>query len=135
MLWRGIWAYVKFHRIDAMIGCASIEGTDTAKISSQLSFLHHFAQAAPQWQTSPLAHRFASMNLMPRRQVEVKKALLSLPPLIKGYMRLGAKFGNGAVVDRQFGVTDVFVIMPINEIEGRYIEYFDTDNAVALLPS
>ena len=39
-------------------------------------------------------------------------------------MRVGAKFGEGAVVDRQFGVTDVFVVMPINEIEGRYIEYF-----------
>lgn len=135
MLWRGIWAYVKHYRIDAMIGCASIEGTDIAKLSSQLSFLHHFAQAEPQWQTSPLSHRFTGMDLIPRRQIEVKKTLASLPPLIKGYMRVGAKFGNGAVIDRQFGVTDVFVIMPINEIEARYIEYFDTLDPRASLPS
>lgn len=135
MLWRGIWAYVKYHRIDAMIGCASIEGIDVKEISSQLSFLHHFAQAEPQWQTSPLADRFANMNLIPMHQVEVKKALLSLPPLIKGYMRVGAKFGNGAVIDREFGVTDVFVVMPINEIEARYIEHFDVGGTASLLSS
>ena len=65
------------------------------------------------------------MNLIDKAQVNAKRALASLPPLIKGYMRVGARFGNGAVIDRQFGVTDVFVIMPIAEIETRYIEYFD----------
>jgi len=125
MLWRGIWTYVKHHRIDAMIGCASIEGTDVSVLANQLSFLHHFAQAASEWQTSPLAHRHSEMNRIDKAQVNSKRALASLPPLIKGYMRVGARFGNGAVVDRQFGVTDVFVIMPIAEIETRYIEYFD----------
>ncbi|WP_244594015.1 GNAT family N-acetyltransferase [Rhodoblastus sphagnicola] len=129
MLWRGIWAYVKHHRIDAMIGCASIEGTDVSLIANQLSFLYHFSQAAPEWQTSPLARRHTEMNRVSKGDVDVKKALASLPPLIKGYMRVGAKFGNGAVVDRQFGVTDVFVVMPISEIETRYIEYFDEDAA------
>ncbi|WP_264581017.1 GNAT family N-acetyltransferase [Rhodoblastus acidophilus] len=130
MLWRGIWTYVKHYRIDAMIGCASIEGTDVSQMTNQLSFLHHFAQAAPEWQTSPLAHCYAEMNRAPKASVDARRALASLPPLIKGYMRVGAKFGNGAVVDRQFGVTDVFVIMPIAEIDTRYIEYFD-DNASA----
>ena len=55
MLWRGIWTYVKHHRVDAMIGCASIEGTDIVVLANQLSFLHHFAQAASEWQTSPLS--------------------------------------------------------------------------------
>jgi putative hemolysin len=135
MLWRGIWAYVKHHRIDAMIGCASIEGTDVSVLANQLSFLSHFAQATPQWQTAPLAHRYTEMKQLPKREVDVKRALASLPPLIKGYMRVGAKFGDGAVVDRQFGVTDVFVIMPINEIEARYVEYFDDSGAAEVKSS
>lgn len=124
MLWRGIWSYVKHHRIDAMIGCASLEGTDQEKLAPQLSFLFHHAKAAPEWLVSPLPQRFVPMNRLRKEQVEAKRALAALPPLVKGYMRVGARFGEGAVVDRQFGVTDVFVVMPICEIEGRYIEYF-----------
>jgi L-ornithine Nalpha-acyltransferase len=124
MLWRGIWAYVKHYRIDAMIGCASLDGVDQAKLGPQLSFLFHHAKADPQWLVRPLPHKFTAMDRLGRGELDAKRALAALPPLVKGYMRVGAKFGEGAVVDRQFGVTDVFVVMPINEIEGRYIEYF-----------
>ncbi|WP_294535554.1 GNAT family N-acyltransferase [uncultured Rhodoblastus sp.] len=124
MLWRGIWAYVKHYRIDAMIGCASLEGTDPAKLAPQLSFLFHHAKAEPQWRVRPLPGRFTPMDRLAPAEVDAKRALAALPPLVKGYMRVGAKFGEGAVIDRQFGVTDVFVVMPIQEIEGRYIEYF-----------
>ena len=131
MLWRGIWTYVKHYRIDAMIGCASLEGTDPEKLASQLSFLFHHAQATPEWLVSPLPKRFVAMNRLEQAQVDAKRALAALPPLVKGYMRVGARFGDGAVVDRQFGVTDVFVVMPINEIEGRYIEYFGSPDDLA----
>jgi L-ornithine Nalpha-acyltransferase len=50
--------------------------------------------------------------------------LQALPPLIKGYLRLGATFGEGAVVDRQFGTTDVLVILPVSAINSRYIDHF-----------
>ncbi len=49
-----------------------------------------------------------------------------LPPLIKGYLRLGAMFAEDAVVDYQFGTTDVFVVLPVTRIEPRYIDYFAT---------
>jgi putative hemolysin len=124
MLWRGIWAYVKHYRIDAMIGCASLDGTDQIALAPQLSFLFHHAKAQPQWLVRPLPKRFTPMDRLARGEVDSRRALAALPPLIKGYMRVGAKFGDGAVIDRQFGVTDVFVVMPIAEIEGRYIEYF-----------
>jgi L-ornithine Nalpha-acyltransferase len=131
MLWRGIWAYVKHYRVDAMIGCASLEGTDPIKLAQQLSFLFHHVKAEPQWRVRPLPHKFTSMDRLTSGEVDVKRALAALPPLIKGYMRVGAKFGEGAVIDRQFGVTDVFVVMPINEIEGRYIEYFGSPDDLA----
>lgn len=124
MLWRGIWAYVKHYKIDALIGCASLEGVDADELALQLSFLHHHALAESQWRVRPREHRFVDMNRLPKDKVDARRALASLPPLIKGYMRVGAKFGEGAVIDRPFGVTDVFAVMPIAEIEGRYIEYF-----------
>jgi len=64
------------------------------------------------------------MNLLSKEAVDPKAALQLLPPLIKGYLRIGAAFGEGAVVDRQFGTTDVLVILPVSAINPRYIEYF-----------
>ena len=61
------------------------------------------------------------MNMMPRDAVDVRAALKALPPLIKGYLRVGAYVGDGAVIDHQFGTTDVFVIMPVEAIKARYI--------------
>jgi putative hemolysin len=45
-------------------------------------------------------------------------------PLIKGYLRVGAFVGDGAVIDRQFGTTDVLIIMPVSEISARYASHF-----------
>ena len=65
--------------------------------------------------------------------LEPRKALAKLPPLLKGYIRVGAKIGAEAVSDRQFGTTDVFIIMPVAEIDPRYITYFSTPESEARL--
>ncbi len=124
LLWHGIWTYVLHHRIDVMIGCASLEGTDPAKLALPLSFLYHYARAEGVWAARALDRRYVPMDLMSREAVDPKAALRELPPLIKGYLRLGATFGDGAVIDRQFGTTDVLVILPVSAINRRYIEFF-----------
>jgi L-ornithine Nalpha-acyltransferase len=61
---------------------------------------------------------------MPKAAVAPRAALQLLPPLIKGYLRLGAFVGDGAVVDRQFGTTDVLIILPVSAINSRYVDHF-----------
>jgi putative hemolysin len=124
LLWHGIWTYVLHHRIDVMIGCASLEGTDLQRLALPLSFLHHFARAPEPWRARALPGKYAAMNLLERDAVDPKAALHALPPLIKGYLRLGATFGDGAVVDEGFGTTDVFVVLPVPAINPRYIHHF-----------
>ena len=124
LLWHGIWSYVLQHRMDVLIGCASLEGTDPDALAQPLSFLHHFARAPEPWRTQALPRRYVEMNRMPKRAIDQKAALHALPPLIKGYLRLGASIGDGAVVDRQFGTTDVLIVLPVSAISARYIEHF-----------
>jgi putative hemolysin len=124
LLWHGIWTYVLHHRIDAMIGCASLEGTDPERLALPLSFLHHHASASGQWAADALPGRATAMNRLPKEAIDLKSAMQALPPLIKGYLRLGATFGQGAVIDRQFGTTDVLVILPVSAISQRYIDHF-----------
>ena len=54
----------------------------------------------------------------------MRAAIRALPPLIKGYLRVGAYVGDGAVIDHQFGTTDVFVIMPVEAMNTRYFDHF-----------
>ncbi|EIM27415.1 GNAT family N-acetyltransferase [Microvirga lotononidis] len=124
LLWHGIWAYVLHHRIDVMMGCASLEGTEPQDLALPLSFLHHYAAAPAQWQARALPERFTAMDILPKEAIDPKAALHALPPLIKGYLRLGATFGTGAVIDRQFGTTDVLVVLPVSAINPRYIDHF-----------
>lgn len=124
LLWHGIWTYVLHYKIDVMIGCASLEGTNPQDLALPLSFLHHYAAAPVEWQARALPERFTPMDVLPKEAVDPKAALHALPPLIKGYLRLGATFGTGAVVDRQFGTTDVLVVLPVSAINPRYIDHF-----------
>ena len=71
-----------------------------------------------------LDERYVAMDLLSKEAVDPKAALRDLPPLIKGYLRLGARFGDGAVIDRQFGTTDVLVVLPVSRISQRYIDHF-----------
>lgn len=124
LLWHGIWAYVLRHRIDALFGCASLEGTDPDRLALPLSFLHHHAPAPEAWRVRALGRHRVPMDLLPREALDRRAALRALPPLVKGYLRLGAGFGDGAVVDHRFGTTDVFVVLPVSAINPRYVSHF-----------
>ena len=124
LLWQGVWSYVREHGADVMIGCASFAGTDPSAHALALSFLHHTALAPEEWRVRAHEHLQVDMNMMPREAVNTRAALKALPPLIKGYLRIGAYVGEGAVIDHQFGTTDVFIIMPIEAIRTRYFAHF-----------
>ena len=124
LLWRGVWAYAQHHRIDAMFGCASLNGEDPTEHAAAMSCLRRNAPASLEWSAGGADGRGVDMAALPEAAVDARAALRSLPPLIKGYWRMGAKFGAEAVVDPKFRTTDVFVIMPVADIEARYLRYF-----------
>jgi len=127
LLWHGVWSYVRGYGLEVMIGCASFEGTDVARLARPLSFLHHFARAPELWRASAHSLQQIEMNRMAKNEIEIKAAWHELPPLIKGYLRLGAFVGDGAVIDRQFGTTDVLIILPVSAICARYVNHFGAD--------
>ena len=121
LLWRGVWTYVRHHRIDVLIGCASLPGADALRHRQVLRFLADNARAQGEWSASALPRRRAPE---PPAHADLGPVRNLLPPLVKGYLRVGARFGDGAVVDHQFGTTDVLVIMPVADIDPRYKTHF-----------
>ena len=131
LLWHGIHAYILQNHCDLMFGCASLDGTNPKQLALPLSFLHHYAAAPEPWRATALPERYVEMNRMSKEAIDPKAALRALPPLIKGYLRLGAYIGDGAVIDYKFGTTDVLIVLPVSAIKQRYFEHFDLSRRAA----
>lgn len=125
LLWRGIAAYILTYRISAMFGCASFRGTDPNELALPLSYLYHNHLTPPERYIRALPDRYVSMNILAADEIDQRAVLKALPPLIKGYLRLGCYIGDGAVIDYQFGTTDVFILLPVERIPERYYLHFD----------
>jgi L-ornithine Nalpha-acyltransferase len=124
LLWQGIWNYVRLHGLDVMMGCASLEGADPALHAATLDFLARNCAAPAEWRVRALSERYIEMRSASGAAMDPKAALKALPPLIKGYLRLGCYIGDGAVVDKQFNTTDVLIILPVSNINPRYFAHF-----------
>jgi len=127
LLWQGCWAYALMHRVDAMFGCGSFPGIRPEEHALALSFLYHNAVARGEWAVRARPELYREMDLMPVEAINPRKALAAMPPLIKGYLRLGAMIGEGAVVDHAFNTTDVLIVLPISSISDRYRNYYGAD--------
>ncbi len=124
LLWHGIMHYVTEHDLDVMFGCASFEGTEPDQLAAPLSYLHHHHAAPEDWKVRALPELYVEMNRMAEDALDPREALRALPPMIKGYLRAGCYIGEGAVIDRQFGTTDVLILFPVAQISDRYLSKF-----------
>ncbi|HEV7268044.1 MAG TPA: GNAT family N-acyltransferase [Falsiroseomonas sp.] len=125
LLWRGIAAFVFRHRIDLMFGCASLPGTDLDALAPQLSYLHANHLAPPALRPRAIERLCVAMDRLPIGAVDMKAAVVALPPLVKGYLRLGGFVGDGAVIDQQFNTTDVCVVVKTDLITDKYFRHYE----------
>lgn len=134
LLWRGIAAYVTHFDIELMFGCASLPGRDIKQARETLGYLarHHLAPEI--LRPTALPHLYQPMDdvtmvakagLAKAETAKTGDLPPSLPPLIKGYLRVGGWVGDGAVVDHQFGTTDVCVVVRTAAITERYLRHYE----------
>jgi putative hemolysin len=129
LLWRGIADYVLYYDIGLMFGCASLHGTDPDAHALALSYLYHNHLAPPELRARALPNRYIDMNRMPKEQIDRRAALGDVPPLIKGYLRLGGFVGDGAVIDEQFNTIDVFVTVKTDLVTDKYYKHYTREDA------
>lgn len=131
-LWVGISEYVTKNDIGLLFGCASIPGTDIDKISRQLAYLHHYHLAPEEIRPVALENRYVNMNLHDKESIDKARVFASLPPLFKGYLRIGSCVGDGAVIDHDFNTTDVCMILSTQTVTDRYKKHYERRNKTSL---
>jgi L-ornithine Nalpha-acyltransferase len=124
LLWRGIASYLATHNIGFMFGCASLHGTNADAHAATLSYLYQHHLADTDIRVRALDDKYVDMNRLPIGGYDPRAAMRDLPPLVKGYLRVGCVIGDGAFIDEQFNTTDVFILMPVDRINARYTERY-----------
>lgn len=125
LLWHGIAKYLTKHDINLMFGCASIHCTDIEKLAPGLSYMYQNHMAPEDLRPKALDHLYIDMNILPEDQIDARRVFTKLPPLIKGYLRLGAFIGDGAIIDPDFQTTDVCIVLPTHFVTDRYRKHFE----------
>lgn len=116
-LWSGLAQYMQKHDYEIMLGCASIPMADGGHFAASLYNSLSNDQMAPVEN-----HAFPRLPLPLERlngglQVEP-------PPLIKGYLKLGAKICSAPAWDPDFNTADVLTMLRLSEINPRYAKHF-----------
>jgi putative hemolysin len=125
LLWRGIADYIRARKIKFLFGCASFPGTtDPGQLMAELSYLYHYHLAPATFRPRAVGERYVAMNGVDKSGIDAGTIVNRLPPLVKGYMRLGAFVGDGAVIDYDFNTVDVCVVLKTNRLAAKYQRHY-----------
>ncbi|MCB5207791.1 GNAT family N-acetyltransferase [Methylovorus mays] len=117
LLWAGLAKYMQTHRYEYMIGCGSVGMADGGHMAASL-----YTQLA-QDHLSPVEYRVFPRCPLPMNALQTSLDV-NCPPLIKGYLRLGAYICGEPAWDPDFNTADMLVMLPLSRINKRYAAHF-----------
>lgn len=120
LLWSGIGQFLLDNNIDCLMGCASISLADGgARALAIINYLRENCFTEESLRVTPRTG-------MPQMQTSIDGKSL-IPPLLKTYLRIGAKVCGEACLDRDFNVADVLILLDREQINPRYMRHFVRD--------
>lgn len=124
LLWAGIAKFLEIIEAKYLFGCGSLHTHDVQEISEIFSYLKANHMAAEQFRVYPVDKCVVpglrdDLPVGDRREVMKK-----LPPLLKGYFRIGASICGAPALDAEFGTTDFCILLPTAQINSRYQRHY-----------
>jgi putative hemolysin len=116
-LWSGLADYIGKHGHEYLIGCASISMSDGGHYAASVYNKVHKLHAAPT-EYSVFPHCRLPLESL-NQNLDV-----AIPPLIKGYLRLGAQIAGEPAWDPDFNCADLFILLPVSRMNERYAKHF-----------
>lgn len=116
-LWSGLADYIGKNGHEYLIGCASISMSDGGHYAASVYDKVHKLHGAPsEYRVFP--HYPLPLQAL-NRNLEV-----TVPPLIKGYLRLGAYIAGQPAWDPDFNTADLFILLPVSRMNPKYAKHF-----------
>jgi putative hemolysin len=117
MLWAGLAKYMVTHNYEYMIGCGSVPMNDGGHMAASL-----YKQLKDKY-LAPQEYRVFPHNPLPIAALN-NDLDVTCPPLIKGYLRLGAYICGEPAWDAEFNTADMLVMLPLSRLNKRYAAHF-----------
>lgn len=124
-LWQGIADYLSLHSIDLMFGCASFHEVNPQNICDELAYLHYYHSPPDTLYPSANPDCTETLSFKPKDEIDARRVFSNLPPLIKGYLRLGAYIGKGAYIDTPLQQIDVCIVLPTKNVTEKYKKHYE----------
>jgi putative hemolysin len=128
LLWRGITELLVRADLTYMLGCVSLEGTDSVIGWAIYEYVAKKYSVCKDFTVIPRP----GFKLNRPAEHEIKKILADeaalkrhIPPIFKGYLKLGAIICGDPALDRDFGTIDFFVLIDVNKIPPAYKRHFN----------
>ena len=94
-------------------------------MSSAVSLLKYKFSASKKLDFKALAPNSIEMSMVSSKELDQRKAMSQMPSLIKAYIKMGAKVGDGAFVDFKFNTIDIGIIIEVGLMDRRYKQLYD----------
>jgi len=120
LLWKAIAEYVKLFDIKVLIGCASFSGIDPLKYTEELSYLRVNFSLPKKFSIKSYDNNIYPAFKLNDKNLNQLRTFAKLPPLIKGYLRVGGKVSDSFFVDHNFNTIDLCIVVRTNDIDKKY---------------
>jgi len=129
LLWSGLARFILSRGYEYVIGCASIGLADGGNGAASIY------NAVRQIAMSPMEYRVFPRHPLRLEAFDASRPAV-VPPLIKGYLRLGAYVCGKPAWDPDFNTADLLMLLPLSRIDRRYARHFLKDERASnsLLP-
>lgn len=116
-LWGGLAQYVQKSGHQYLIGCASIGMADGGHVAASVYRKLHRIY------TAPVEYSVFPQNPLPLHALN-QHLDAPIPPLLKGYLRLGAYICGEPAWDPEFNTADLLILLPMSRLNARYAKHF-----------
>jgi len=116
-LWSGVAQYMVRHGYRYLIGCASVGMADGGAFATNV---HHALQRRC---ASPAEYRVFPRLDLPLRCARPTDDVV-IPPLIRGYVQLGAYVCGAPAWDPDFNTADLLLLLPMSRLPPRYTRHY-----------
>jgi len=118
LLWTGLIAFMTHGGFRYMLGCASVSLRDDGVTAAEV-----WRVARDVLQQRPNAPRVTPLHRYPVEKLD-RVLPARVPPLIKGYLNIGAKICGEPAWDPDFNTADFPVLLDMHEMDPRYRKHF-----------
>ncbi len=125
LLWTGISKYLEMHTITHLFGCASFHTDNVKEIAAAYAYLQLYHLAPEEYHAKPLDKCAMNLPFQFLTSHDIELAYKQFPPLIKGYLRLGAMICGEPAYDEEFGTTDFLIVLNAQRISEKYKNHYN----------